>query len=122
MVSIFKLEEIFKGKSSSFLEKEERRLIELYSLNLIHTPNEQSFDRITELASRIFQAPISLISLLTEDKQWFKSCVGLTGELLIERSTNRDESICQHVLLDGEPLVIEDTHLDELFNHNPLVI
>lgn len=122
MVSIFKLEEIFKDKSSSFLEKEERRLIELYSLNLIHTPNEQPFDRITELASRIFQAPISLISLLTEDKQWFKSCVGLTGELLTERSTKRDESICQHVLLDGEPLVIEDTHLDQRFKHNPLVI
>ncbi|PMC40173.1 hypothetical protein CJ195_00190 [Bacillus sp. UMB0899] len=122
MVSIFKLEEIFKDKDSSFLEKEEKRLKELYSLNLIHTPTEQSFDRITELASRIFQVPISLISLLTEDLQWFKSCVGLTGDLLNERSTKREESICQYVVIDGEPLVIEDTLQDPRFKHNPLVV
>lgn len=121
MVSIFKLEEIFKGKSSSFLEKEERRLIELYSLNLIHTPDEQSFDRIAELASRIFQVPVSLVSVITEDKQWFKSCVGLTGDLLKKRSTRRDESICQYVVLDGNPLVVEDTMKDHRFMHNPLV-
>lgn len=121
VVSIFKLEEIFKGKSSSFLEKEERRLIELYSLNLIHTPDEQSFDRIAELASRIFQVPVSLVTVITEDKQWFKSCVGLTGDLLKERSTRRDESICQYVVLDGSPLVIEDTMKDSRFINNPLV-
>jgi len=121
VVSIFKLEEIFKGKSSSFLEKEERRLIELYSLNLIHTPDEKSFDRIAELASRIFQVPVSLVTVITEDKQWFKSCVGLTGDLLKERSTRRDESICQYVVLDGSPLVIEDTMKDSRFMHNPLV-
>ncbi len=122
MVLIFKLEDLFKDKSSSFLEKEEKRLKELYSLNLIHTPNEQSFDRITELASRIFQVPIALISLLTEDTQWFKSCIGLTGDLLTERSTRRDESICQYVLLDESPLVVEDTLLDPRFKHNPLVV
>ncbi len=121
MVLIFKLEEIFKGKSSSFLEKEERRLIELYSLNLIHTPNEQSFDRITQLASRVFQVPVSLITLVTEDKQWFKSCVGLTGNLLKDRSTDRDAAFCQHVVLDSKPLVIENAMEDERFIDNPLV-
>ncbi|PGT80759.1 hypothetical protein [Bacillus sp. AFS040349] len=80
---------MFEGVSSSSLEREKRRLTELYKLNLINTPNEESFDRITRLASRIFQVPVSLITLLTEDKQWFESCVGLTGSLLEERSTEK---------------------------------
>lgn len=121
VISIFKLEEMFDSGSSSYLEREKRRLTELYKLDLINTPNEESFDRITRLASRIFQVPISLITLLTEDKQWFKSCVGLTGSILEERSTEREAAFCQYVVLDGNPLVIEDTLEDHRFKHNRLV-
>ncbi|OAS84102.1 GAF domain-containing protein [Metabacillus litoralis] len=121
VISIFNLEGIFKDGSSSFLEKEQRRLTELYSLNLIGTPEEKSFDQITNLASRLFGVPISLITLITEDKQWFKSCVGLPDNLKESRSTERSAAFCHCVVADGNPLVVQDSSLDERFINNRFV-
>ncbi|WP_338787573.1 GAF domain-containing protein [Metabacillus sp. FJAT-53654] len=121
VISIFNLEDIFKDGSSSFLEKEQRRLTELYSLNLIGTPEEKSFDQITNLASRLFGVQISLITLITEDKQWFKSCVGLPDNLKESRSTERSAAFCHCVVADGNPLVVQDSSLDERFINNRFV-
>jgi PAS domain S-box-containing protein len=121
VISIFNLEGIFKDSSSSFLEKEQRRLTELYSLNLIGTPEEKSFDQITNLASRLFGVPISLITLITEDKQWFKSCVGLPDNLKESRSTERSAAFCHCVVADGNPLVVQDSTMDERFINNRFV-
>jgi PAS domain S-box-containing protein len=121
VISIFKLEEIFKESSSSFLEREQRRLTELYNLNLIDTPEEKSFDQITNLASRHFGVPISLFTLITEDKQYFKSCVGLTGKIKEVRSTERSAAFCHHVVSNGHPLVVQDTLMDERFINNRFV-
>lgn len=121
VISIFNLEGIFKDSSSSFLEKEQRRLTELYSLNLIGTPEEKSFDQITNLASRLFGVPISLITLITEDKQWFKSCVGLPDNLKEARSTERSAAFCHYVVADGSPLVVQDSSIDERFINNRFV-
>nr|WP_267888757.1 ATP-binding protein [Bacillus weihaiensis] len=120
---MFNLGENFHDKRSSFLERESerRRLTELYQLDLVETPEEESFDRITNLASRLFQAPIALFTLITDDKQWFKSCVGLTGELENVRSTDRSVAFCHHVVVERQPIVIEDTLLDDRFKHNRLV-
>lgn len=121
MISIFKLGEIYKRSNSSFLEREQRRLSELYNLNLDHTPDDESFNPITKLASRIFRVPISLITLITEDQHWFNSCVDLTGNLLEEGSFEGFSAFCHYVVADGLPLVVEDTLADSRFTDNELL-
>lgn len=112
---------MFKEYNSSFIEREKRRLTELYKLELIYTPYEDSFDRITNLTSRLFHAPIALFTLITEEKQWFKSCVGISDDLKEERSTERSAAFCHYVVVDQKPLVVNDTLLDERFRNNRLV-
>nr|WP_275669623.1 GAF domain-containing protein [Metabacillus litoralis] len=87
----------------------------------MYTPYEDSFDRITDLTSRLFHAPIALFTLITEEKQWFKSCVGISDDLKVERSTERSAAFCHYVVVDKEPLVVNDALLDERFRNNRLV-
>ena len=56
---------------------EEKRLATLRGLNILETPPEERFDRLTRLAQRTLDAPIALVSLVDSDRQWFKSCQGL---------------------------------------------
>jgi hypothetical protein len=65
-------------KSPEIPEDEKLRLAKLRSLRLLDTGKDIRFDRLTRLTGRIFQVPICMISLVDEDRQWFKSCVGLT--------------------------------------------
>jgi len=98
-------------------ENEETRLNTLHSLNILDTPNEDRFDRLTRLARRLFNVPIALVSLIDEDRQWFKSRDGVA---LTE--THRDISFCGHAILGDGLFLIPDTHKDERFIDNPLVI
>lgn len=83
---------------------------------ILDTPPEERFDRVTRMARRLFGVPIALISLVDENRQWFKSCFGLDVS-----ETERRISFCAHaILLDGA-LVIEDALQDERFADNPLV-
>ena len=75
-----------------------------------------AFDRLTRLGARVFDAPIVLVSLVDANRQWFKSCYGLSAT-----QTGRDESFCAHAILTSEPLVIEDATTDPRFSDNPLV-
>ncbi|MBC7419527.1 MAG: PAS domain S-box protein [Bdellovibrio sp.] len=93
------------------------RLNALRALNVLDTPPELAFDEITNLASRICGTPISLISLIDEDRQWFKSKVGLNAN-----ETPRDISFCSHAILNQKTLIIEDAHLDTRFQNNPFVL
>lgn len=93
------------------------RLRALHDLDILDTPREERFDRITRLACRLFDVPIALVSLVDADRQWFKSCVGLDVP-----GTPRDISFCAHAIVDREPFVIEDTMLDARFAGNPLVV
>ncbi|MDO9478062.1 MAG: EAL domain-containing protein [Pseudohongiella sp.] len=95
---------------------ETRRLDVLHSLNILDTPKDERFDRITRLAARLFQVPIALFSLVDTNRQWFKSSVGL--EVL---ETPREVSFCHHAILDDQILVIPDATKNELFFDNPLV-
>ena len=95
---------------------EASRLDTLRAYSLLDSLPEREFDDITELASFICDTPIALISLVDEDRQWFKSKVGLDAE-----QTGRSESFCAHMLCDGKPLVVEDTLNDNRFAENPLV-
>ena len=98
------------------MKNEVSRLSTLKSLNILDTDPETRFDRLTRLAKRMFDVPIALVSLVDEDRQWFKSCVGLDVT-----ETPRDISFCQHTIKDNVPLIVEDATKHELFSDNPLV-
>lgn len=95
---------------------ENERISELQALHVLDTPPEERFDRITRVAEAVFNVPIALVSLVDTNRQWFKSCVGLTAT-----ETGRDISFCGHAILGDEVFVIEDTLLDPRFADNPLV-
>ncbi|WP_438969884.1 diguanylate cyclase domain-containing protein [Methylophaga sp.] len=93
------------------------RVFTLRSLDLLDTNKEERFDRLTRLAMRIFEVPIALVSLVDENRQWFKSCQGLSIS-----ETSRDVSFCGHAILGDDAFVIQDTHQDPRFDDNPFVI
>ena len=95
---------------------EAERLRSLSEYRILGTKPEKAFDNITMMASEICEAPIALISIIDEDRQWFKSKVGLEAT-----ETTRDISFCAHTILDSKPMVIEDALADEKFRDNPLV-
>jgi diguanylate cyclase (GGDEF)-like protein len=93
------------------------RIDTLRSLNILDTEPEERFDRLTRLAKRLFGVPIALVSLVDADRQWFKSCVGLSVT-----ETSREISFCGHAILGDDILVVPDATLDERFLDNPLVV
>lgn len=96
---------------------EQARLETLQSLCILDTPQEERFDRLTRMAKRLFGVPIALVSLVDENRQWFKSCFGLSVS-----ETSRDISFCGHAILGNDPFIIPDTIVDERFADNPLVL
>ena len=98
-------------------DNENIRLKNLRSINVLDTPTEERFDRLTRLAKRMFRVPIALVSLVDENRQWFKSCVGLDV-----CETSRDISFCGHAILGNEIFIIPNATKDERFADNPLVL
>lgn len=95
---------------------EDDRLQALRQLLVLDTPPEERFDRITEFAAQEFDMPIVLLSLIDEDRQWFKARVGLDV-----CETRRGISFCGHAILQDETMVVPDVALDDRFADNPLV-
>ena len=96
---------------------EEQRLAALKSYRILDTMEEKDFDDLTALASVICQVPIALISLLDEDRQWFKSHHGTTLS-----ETPIDQAFCAHAIVAPEDItIIEDPKADSRFKDNPLV-
>lgn len=100
----------------NYPQNESIRIDTLRSLNILDTPSEERFDRLTRLAKRLFAVPIALVSLIDVNRQWFKSCIGLEV-----KETARNISFCGHAILGNEILMIPDATLDERFYDNPLV-
>jgi diguanylate cyclase (GGDEF)-like protein len=97
-------------------ENETERLHALRTLQILDTPHEERFDRITRMAKRMFGVSVSLVSLVDEDRQWFKSKQGLEAT-----ETSRDISFCGHAINQDGLLVITDATKDARFFDNPLV-
>ena len=98
------------------LPNEKQRLKVLWEYQVLDTIPEEVFDDLTELAARICEAPIAMITLVDEDRQWFKSKVGVS---LTE--TSRDISFCGHAISQPDLFIIPDATKDERFAQNPLV-
>jgi hypothetical protein len=96
-------------------DDERRRLEALQSLQLLDTPPEDRFDRITRLAQELFDVPIAAINLVDEHRQFTKSGIGISGEL------PREDSFCARTVEGEGQLVVADTHRDARFADNPLV-
>ncbi|MGI4852906.1 MAG: ATP-binding protein [Janthinobacterium lividum] len=92
------------------------RLAELRSYAVLDTPVEQGYDDITLLASYICETPYALVTLVDQDRQFFKSEVGFGA-----RETNRADSFCGHAILAHEPTIVPDSWKDERFAKNPFV-
>lgn len=91
-------------------QHEKERLQALYQYNILDTPREDDFDKITELASTICGMPISLISLVDRDREWVKAATGMEIN-----EVKRDETICSYTILDHRLLEIEDASRDPRF-------
>jgi PAS domain S-box-containing protein len=96
---------------------EQQRLAVLLDLNILDTPPEERFDRITRLAARLFHVPIAMVTLIDGERQWFKSRVGT--ELA---ATPRGSSFCAHAMLHDGVTVIEDATHDARCSGNPAAL
>ena len=102
----------------SFHKEELERLNSLRSYLVLDSESDKEIDCLTELASEICETPISLVSLVDSDRQWFKSKVGLQAS-----ETSRDIAFCAHAIVQSEEMfIIEDATKDDRFFDNPLVV
>ena len=91
------------GLGAPKISNEEERLRALAEYRILGTQPEQCYDDITKIASLTCETPISLMSLVDADKQWFKSRCGFET-----KETSRDVSFCAHAIANPNPLIIED--------------
>ncbi len=104
-------------KTAPLPGNETARLRALKDFAVLDTPPEPAFDDITELAAQVCKRPMALVSLIDEDRQWFKSRRGVEAT-----ETSRDVAFCAHAILNpGHVMVVADAQRDERFADNPLV-
>jgi GAF domain-containing protein len=97
------------------------RLAALERTGLLDSADEEPFDRLTRLATRLLKTPIALVSLVDRDRQFFKSSVGLSEPWRSRRGTPLTHSFCKHAIAMDEPLVIPDARKDPSYRDNPAV-
>ncbi len=95
---------------------EAKRLASLRRLGLLDTPAEERFDRLVEMARTLTNTPIGLVTLVDEDRQWFKSHLGFDAT-----ESHRDESMCAHAILGDDVMQVSDALEDLRFADNPAV-
>jgi diguanylate cyclase (GGDEF)-like protein len=96
---------------------EAQRLHSVRNLKVLDSSPEERYDRISRLATRLFGVPVALVSLVDQDRQWFKTRQGTDL-----RQTPRRVSFCAHAILGEAPLVVTDCREDSRFADNPLVV
>ncbi|UDY37861.1 GGDEF domain-containing protein [Dermatobacter hominis] len=99
-------------------DDESQRLAALAALGILDTDPEESFDRVTRLAQRLFDVPVALVSLIDRDREWYKSNQGMAGT----GSADRSAAFCAHAILSSGPTIVEDARLDPRFHDHPAVL
>ncbi|MDP9377929.1 MAG: ATP-binding protein [Actinomycetota bacterium] len=97
------------------------RLAALHSTELLDSEPEAGFDRLTQLAARVIGVPVAVTSLVDDRRQFFKSCVGISGSLAEDRGTPLSHSFCKHVVHSRAALVIPDAREHALVRNNPAI-
>ncbi|HYW11138.1 MAG TPA: GAF domain-containing protein, partial [Longimicrobium sp.] len=97
------------------------RLAALRRSGLLDTPPEESFDRLTRLASRFFGVPVALVCFVDRERQFVKSAAGLREPWASRLEMPLEYSYCQHALGSAEPLVIQDARMHPLVRHSPAI-
>jgi len=99
-----------------FPTDEAKRLCAVYDLKILDTDAEERFDKITRRALEVFNVPISTITIIDQDREWYKSRQGIT-----EHEAPRETSFCGHAIMQQDMMIIEDTLKDPNFCNNPQV-
>jgi phosphoribosyl 1,2-cyclic phosphodiesterase len=108
---------MLRWRKAALPADEDERLAAVHRLGLLDTPAEERFDRHARIAAAALDAPISLITLIDRDRQWYKSHHGFNFS-----ETSRDVGFCSHAILESEPLVVNDALQDDRFADNPVVV
>ncbi|CAN5466892.1 hypothetical protein BH23ACT3_BH23ACT3_19400 [soil metagenome] len=98
-------------------DDEAERLEELRTYAILDTPPEPTFDRVVALAAKLCDAPMAVVALVDEGRQWFKASIGIG-----QRETDRAVAFCSYTIEGSEPFVVSDALADERFADNPLVL
>jgi GAF domain-containing protein len=97
------------------------RLQSLRQTGLLDSPQQEPFDRYARIASEALNAPVALVSLVDEDRQFFKSCLGLPEPWASRRGTPLSHSFCQHVVAAREPILIDDAREHPVLRTNEAI-
>ncbi|MET3106556.1 PAS domain S-box-containing protein [Oxalobacteraceae bacterium GrIS 2.11] len=97
-------------------DDEAARVASLLRMAILSTPNEEIFDKIARITKIVMAVPITLVSLIDSERQWFKACFGLPVQ-----ETPRDISFCGHAIMHDSLFIIPDATKDARFADNPLV-
>ncbi|OHA15055.1 MAG: hypothetical protein A3H57_02200 [Candidatus Taylorbacteria bacterium RIFCSPLOWO2_02_FULL_43_11] len=96
---------------------EKERLESLKNMGILDSQPEERFDKYTKEAAFRLHVPISTISIIDADREWYKSCFGIK-----DKEGRRDVSFCGHAMLNREIFIVENTLEDERFKDNPAVV
>jgi diguanylate cyclase (GGDEF)-like protein/PAS domain S-box-containing protein len=103
--------------------REWERLQRIDALGLVQEGSvDEELQKLVADAAAAFEVPVALVSLVLEDKQWFKAHFGLGGQILADRGTPREWAFCRHVVASEEPLIVHDATKHPMFSSNPLVL
>jgi two-component sensor histidine kinase len=94
------------------------RLAALAETGLPDSEAEEAFDRLTRMVTRLLEVPVSLVSLVDDRRQFFKSLQGLRGWAAAKRETPLSHSFCQHVVIQQKPLIVTDAERDPRVREN----
>ncbi len=96
---------------------EAERLEAVHRLGILDTPSDPQFDAVTKEALQLLHVPISTITIIDKNREWFKSCQGMSI-----KEGPREIAFCGYAMLADDIFIVEDTHLDNRFKNNPYVI
>ncbi|WP_214879011.1 EAL domain-containing protein [Exiguobacterium sp. ERU653] len=111
-----KIEQPSQLLQPSLDDREIKRLKAILRLEILNTPQEERYDRISRLAAQTLQMPVAFISIMTTDQQWLKSCVGIELE---SAHLKREWTLCNRVITSERPVVIEDVVSEAIESDSP---